>query len=39
LTVQENLKDSFATKKAQKSPRTIEITGALMIGGERGIDS
>ena len=31
------LLQSFATKLVQESPRTIEITGALMIGGERGI--
>ena len=27
----------FATKRAQKSPRDTESTGALMIGGEGGI--
>ena len=29
------LLQSFATNQVQESPRTIEITGALMIGGER----
>ena len=28
------LLQSFATKQVQKSPRTVEVAGALMIGGE-----
>ncbi len=29
------LLQSFATNQVQKSPRTVEVAGALMIGGER----